>query len=84
MVAYNINDSTVDDGEDGGSRVLQNLLRKNDVQNTLLIVTRVYSGIHLGQKRWTYVNRCGIEALERLGHKITKKAWKQQEDRKKV
>ena len=64
MIGYNIGGKNVDEGEDGGSRVIQNLLKELKVSNVMVIVTRVFGGKHLGKRRWEHMRTCATEALK--------------------
>ena len=46
-----------------GSRLLH-LLNMMDVNNTLVVVTRWYGGIHLGGDRWKHINNVARNAIE--------------------
>ena len=46
-----------------GSRLLH-LLNMMNVNNTLVVVTRWYGGIHLGGDRWKHINNVARNSIE--------------------
>ena len=52
-----------DDGEWGAGAKLLELLRDNNVENSLVCVTRWYGGIHLGKARFTHITNAAKESL---------------------
>ena len=68
MVGYHIDNSYVDDGEDGGSKEIQKLLKELKITNVLVVVTRVFGGVHIGNKRWVLLRKCALQALQRAGY----------------
>ena len=55
-----------DNGEHGaGSRML-NMLTQQGATNTAVFVTRDYGGIHLGQRRFLYIDKVTREALNSI------------------
>ena len=71
MYAYNYideNGETItghsDDGEWGGSCILSDLLKEKSISNAILMVTRIYGGQNLGNKRFTYIKQVATDVLE--------------------
>ena len=52
-----------DDGEFGAGRRIMELLRQNNVENTLVCVTRWYGGKHLGPVRFDKIIQCAKTLL---------------------
>ena len=53
-----------DDGEYGAGRRLMELMRQNDITNTLLCVTRWYGDKHMGPVRFKLILDCANEVLQ--------------------
>lgn len=62
----------IDDGEHGGGRALMKMLQKMQVFNQAVFVTRHYGGKHLGRARFTLIEQCASEALQKLQEQIRK------------
>ena len=54
-----------DDAEWTGSQILSELLRRN-VNNAILIVTRVHGGTNLGKATFDLIRRVAADALEKF------------------
>ena len=50
-----------DDGESGAGMIILNVLRREEVFNHLIVVTRWYGGVHLGADRFRHVKTCAYE-----------------------
>ena len=60
-----------DDGEWTGSQILSEVLRQRNVNNAILIVTRVHGGTNLGKARFDLIRRVAADALDKFtDHKI--------------
>jgi putative IMPACT (imprinted ancient) family translation regulator len=53
-----------DDGETGASEHLLSLLRKSNVHNICVIVTRWYGGVKLGSERFRVITNCAQTLLQ--------------------
>lgn len=58
-----VQEASFDDGESGCGKFMLQLLREADVTNTLVVLTRWYGGIMLGQDRWRLMRECINDAL---------------------
>lgn len=56
-----------DDGESGAGAMMLQMLEREAIQNTLVIVTRWYGGVHLGADRFRHVRTCVQRYLETFG-----------------
>ncbi|KAF7543161.1 hypothetical protein G7Z17_g10958 [Cylindrodendrum hubeiense] len=56
-------EASFDDGESGCGDFMLKLLRELDISNTLVILTRWYGGVMLGQDRWCLMRECINDAL---------------------
>jgi len=71
MYAYRIiHDSKVlegreDDGEGGGGDKILYILQIKKAENIIIIVTRWYGGIHLGQTRFKHITDCATNAYDK-------------------
>lgn len=59
-----IQEFSEDDGEHGGSHEIMKELRKSDLTNKMVIVSRWASGTQLGPKRFLAIQRCAAEVLQ--------------------
>jgi putative IMPACT (imprinted ancient) family translation regulator len=57
-------DFSNDDGETGASEYLLSLLRKSNVHNICVIVTRWYGGVKLGSERFRVITNCAQTLLQ--------------------
>ena len=62
-VNNSIQEYSHDDGEHGGARAIMEVLRKQDVTNRLVVVTRWASGIQLSSKRFAIIAKCTDELI---------------------
>lgn len=53
-----------DDGETPAGARLAHLIQIMDLNNVLVVVTRIYGGIHLGPDRFKHINQAARDALE--------------------
>lgn len=58
-------ESCCDDGGNGGGGILLRLLKKHDIQDTLVVAIRWYGGNHLGKQRFGLLEQCVVNALLR-------------------
>ena len=65
-VGANVQEGYSDDGEHGASKHLLELLQKESCTDAMLVCTRWFGGIHIGQKRFDHINNCSKNALELL------------------
>lgn len=47
-----------DDGESGAGMVILRMLERDDIKDTVIVVTRWYGGKHLGGDRFRHVQTC--------------------------
>lgn len=47
-----------DDGESGAGALILRMLEREDIHDTLVVVTRWYGGVHLGGDRFAHVATC--------------------------
>ena len=47
-----------DDGESGAGMVILRMLERDDIRDTVIVVTRWYGGKHLGGDRFRHVQTC--------------------------
>jgi hypothetical protein len=59
-----------DAGENGAGGKLLNLMIRNNIYDTVVIVCRWYGGAHLGPKRFTHIVDIATEALSAMGKTI--------------
>lgn len=69
MYAWRCGDEfgTHDNGELGSGLALMDVLVRNDIKNTLLIVTRWYGGRKLGGSRFRRIAAAGVDSLRQGG-----------------
>jgi len=81
MYAYRIGQGTKiiedreDDGEGGGGDKILYVLQVKKAENLLIVVTRWYGGIHLGQTRFKHITDCATNAYD----KWIKRKYQQQQ-----
>jgi len=63
-IAMRTNLDNDDDGESAAGGRLAHLLQILDVNNVLVVVTRIFGGIHLGPDRFKHINQAARNALE--------------------
>lgn len=63
---------SIDDGEHAGGRTLLNLLLKDQQINCALFVVRHYGGKHLGQLRFSLIEKTANDALSKLKEHVRK------------
>lgn len=56
----------VDDGEHGGGRLLMRLLNNGKHNNCAVFMARYYGGTHLGQQRFSIIEKVALIALKNL------------------
>ena len=56
-----------DDGEYGGSRAILSAIKKANLQNVLIVVTRWYGGRNIGARRFEAISQCTEQVLKELG-----------------
>lgn len=47
-----------DDGESGAGSIILRMLEREEVYDTIIVVTRWYGGVHLGGDRFRHVQTC--------------------------
>ena len=57
-----------DNGEFGAGRKLLDYLKRNNIVNKLVVVSRWYGGTHLGPARFNYILEAAANAVEMHGH----------------
>jgi len=71
MYAYRIVQDTKiiegreDDGEGGGGDKILYVLQVKKAENLIIVVTRWYGGIHLGQARFKHITDCSTNAYDK-------------------
>jgi putative IMPACT (imprinted ancient) family translation regulator len=63
-----VKESCSDDGEHGAGSHLLRLLRQEQAEDVIVICARWFGGVHIGPKRFDYINGCAKEALSKLLH----------------
>ncbi|KOS17238.1 Protein IMPACT [Escovopsis weberi] len=58
-----VQEASFDDGESGCGKFLLEAMRGANVRNTLVVLTRWYGGVLLGQDRWRLMRECVDDAL---------------------
>ena len=68
MMAYAVKHYTGhhDDGEHGASKKIASILSNRNAMNIIVFVARQYGGLHLGPKRFIYIEKAAREALNQL------------------
>ena len=55
-----------DDGEFTGARHIMRELRRHNITNHVIVITRWYGGVHLGQKRFSIISECTNTAIKEI------------------
>ncbi|KAK5995092.1 Protein IMPACT-A [Cladobotryum mycophilum] len=58
-----VQEASFDDGESGCGKFMLEVMREANVRNTLVVLTRWYGGIMLGQDRWRLIRESMNDAL---------------------
>ena len=69
IAAYNLKNKQgfQDDDEHAAGNKILKLLQDEGHNNVAVFVTRAYSGVKLGPKRFTIINECALQAVSRIG-----------------
>ena len=57
-----------DDGESGAGAIILRMLVEKGIENTMIVVTRWYGGVHLGGDRFRHVKTCVQAYVDEFGH----------------
>lgn len=66
-----VQEASFDDGESGCGKFMLELMREAKITNTVVVLTRWYGGVLLGQDRWRLMRECINEALSSQQRKST-------------
>ncbi len=58
-----------DDGETGAGKVILNILQKRNYSNIIVVVTRWFGGVHLGQDRFKHIQNATKMILDFIERK---------------